>query len=258
MSYNISKAVNLNTPIQGTLNGSYINVDILPETIKILINNPKYVVLVRESTNTTTSGGGRTTGTMWYNNQILGFTVEDAVRSKKIQHKTAIPDTIEDPSKFNGIPSNVYNIIVSTYTGKDFIRQSFYKGTGMRVSSKSDPTGGLIQEADVFTSDTFVPDSKTAFDGVFIHHGTSEGSSSGCVIFSRTRKSDNTLANDIPGVQNLNKFLQENLIIGPGITQQFIIVNLWEFPEPAPTTETKATVVDDTNNKPVENVNVQN
>jgi hypothetical protein len=217
MSYPITNAVNLPTPIGGILNGSYINFDSLPESIKILLSNPKYVVLVREREITQTSGGGRTIGTVWYNKQVLGFTVEDAVRNKKIQNKTAIPDTIEDTSKFNGIPSNVYNIILSTYTSKEFIRKSFYNGTGMRVSSKGDPSGGNIYESDVFVSDNFATDKgRVAFDGVFIHQGTSENSSAGCIIFSRTKNSDGTVKSDVVAVQQLNKYLQSIKLIGPG------------------------------------------
>jgi hypothetical protein len=221
MSYPITNAVNLPTPIGGILNGSYINFDSLPESIKILLSNPKYVVLVREREITQTSGGGRTIGTVWYNKQVLGFTVEDAVRNKKIALKTAIPDTIEDTSKFNGIPSNVYNIILSTYTSKEFIRKSFYNGTGMRVSSKGDSSGGNIYESDVFVSDNFATDKgRVAFDGVFIHQGTSENSSAGCIIFSRTKNSDGTVKSDVVAVQQLNKYLQSIKLIGPGKSNQ--------------------------------------
>jgi hypothetical protein len=59
----------------------------------------------------------------------------------------------------------------------------------MRVSSKGDPSGGNIYESDVFVSDNFATDKgRVAFDGVFIHQGSSENSSAGCIIFSRTKK----------------------------------------------------------------------
>ena len=88
MDYPFSTAANLPTPIGGNLNGKYINFNSLPNSIQILISNPKYVVVVRETTSYQTTGGGRTSGTVWYKKQILGFLVEDAVRTKKIDLKT--------------------------------------------------------------------------------------------------------------------------------------------------------------------------
>jgi hypothetical protein len=258
MSYPITNAVNLPTPIGGILNGSYINFNSLPESIKILLSNPKYVVLVREREITQTSGGGRTIGTVWYNKQVLGFTVEDAVRNKKIALKTAIPDTIEDTSKFNGIPSNVYNIILSTYTSKEFIRKSFYNGKGMRVSSKGDPSGGNIYESDVFVSDNFATDKgRVAFDGVFIHQGSSENSSAGCIIFSKTRNNDGTLISSETAVQNLNKYLQSIKLIGPGKLQQFAIINLFELPEPPTVINAPAVIINSETNQPIQGVKVE-
>jgi len=258
MSYPITNAVNLPTPIGGVLNGQYINFESLPESIKILLSNPKYVVLVRERTITQTSGGGRTIGTIWYNKQVLGFTVEDAVRNKKIALKTAIPDTIKDASKFDGIPSNVYNIILSPNTGKDFIRKSFYNGKGMRISSKSDPGGVTITESDVFTSDDFATDRKTtAFTDVFIHQGGSENASAGCIIFSKTRNNDGTLISSETAVQNLNKYLQSIKLIGPGKLQQFAIINLFEFPEPPTVTNAPAVIINSETNQPIQGVKVE-
>ena len=258
MAYPFTNVVNQPTPIGGNLNGKHINLESLPESIQVLISNPKYVVLVREST-TTTSNGGRTTDTLWYNKHILGFAVEDAIRDVKIPLKTAIPDTIGDASKFNGIPSNVYNIILSTYTKSDFIRSSFYNKNGMRVSSKGDPNGMYIYESEVFTSDDFATDrGKIAFDGVFIHQGTSEASSAGCIIFSRTKNSNGTVKLDVNGVQQLNKFLTQSVgLIGKGKYQQLAIINLWEFPEPPVKTNTSGTVINSETNQLVKGVTIK-
>ena len=257
MAYPFTNIVNQPTPIGGNLNGKHINFDSLPESIQVLISNPKYVVLVREST-TTTSNGGRTTDTLWYNKHILGFAVEDAIRDVKIPLKTAIPDTIEDASKFNGIPSNVYNIILSTYTKSDFIRSSFYNKNGMRVSSKGDSSGMNIYESDVFTSDKFATDrGKLAFDGVFIHQGDSENSSAGCIIFSRTKNSNGTVKSDVSGVQQLNKYLQSVGLIGKGKLQQLAIINLWEFPPPPIKTPTTGTVINSETNQGIQGVTIK-
>ncbi len=260
-NYPYTTAVNLPSPIGVNLNVKYIAFNSLPESIKILISNPKYFVLVRESTNTTTSKGGRTSGTMWYNKQILGFVVEDAVRiDKKVQDKTAAPDNIKDASKFNGVPSQVYNVVLSGETSSDFIPNSWYKGKGLRVSSISDRSGINIYEKDVFVSQNFETGGDNpvgvAFSGVWIHHGSSEGSSSGCIIFSRTRKSDNTVVQEEKAVIALNKYLQSVKLVGPGILQTFVIINLWEFPVPPRVTTTVGTVINSETNQPIEGVQV--
>ena len=120
-TYKPTQLSNVATPIGGTLNGSHIPFTELPESAKILISNPKYITLLRETTVLSAKNGGRTTGTLWYNQQVIGFVVEDAIRDIKIPNKTAIPDTLQDPSKFNGIPANVYNIILSPNTNNNFI-----------------------------------------------------------------------------------------------------------------------------------------
>jgi hypothetical protein len=260
MSYPFSEATNLPTPIGGNLNGKYIAFDNLPESIKILLSNPKYVVVIRETTISGTPGGGRTTGTMWYNKQILGFTVEDAVRPKKKYAKTAIPDTVEDPNNFNGIPSSVYNIILDGKTNSDRIKKSLVDGLGMRVSSISDPTGIKIYNNDIYSPDFATDRGNLAFDGVFIHGGTSEGNSLGCIIFSRTRNLDGTLKDDNAAPQALNKYLKSLGLIGTaseGKLQQLAIVNLWELPEPQPIINTSGEVINNETNQSIQGVKVQ-
>jgi hypothetical protein len=257
--YNFTQLTNVSSPIGGFLNGSYVALPDLTPSARILVNNPKYVTLIRETTTPYTRGGGRTTGTLWHNAKVLGFTVEDAIRDFKIQDKTAIPDTLEDPSKFNGIPANTYNIILSNYSGNSFILRSFYNGSGMRISSKSDNTGTYIYETDVYTPTTFTNrPNNIAFDGAFIHHGASESDSSGCIIFSRTRNTDGTLISDLPGVKALNKYLQESQIIGKGKTQQFPVINAWELSDPPPSTKLFGTVVASDTNKAINGVFIQN
>ena len=258
MSYPFANAVNLSTPIGGgTLNGKYIAFDSLPESVKILLSNPNYVVLVRETTTTQTSGGGRTSGTLWYNKQVLAFTVEDAVRDKKVPEQTALPDTIQDASKFNGIPSNVYNINLTSVTSKDWIKKSFYQGKGLVISSKSDVPGGrTVYESDVFTPSEFAG-GNVAFTGCFFHAGGSETASSGCVIVAYTRNSNNTLASTQQATINLNKYLQSIKLVGPGKTQQFAIINLWELPEPPTVTNAPAVIINSETNQPVQGVKVE-
>ena len=253
--YTFTEAINLSTPIGGNLNGNYIAFDRLPESIKILLSNTNYVVLVRETTTTQTNGGGRTSGTMWYNKQVLGFTVEDATRDKKIQDKTAIPDTIEDPSTFNGIPSSVYTIRL-TNSSSPFIEKSFYNGKGMVIESKSaKPNSRQILESDFFSLSNFTT-GNVAFDGVFIHGGSDEGWSSGCIIFSNKRNSNKTLLYNDEAVKNLNKYLQSKGLIGNDKSQQLVIVNLWEFPLPSPTINSSGIVINSQTNQPIEGVKI--
>jgi hypothetical protein len=257
-SYTFTQLSNATSPIGGVLNGLHISFSELTIAAQILVSNPKYVTLIRETTTPYTKGGGRTTGTLWHNKKVLGFTVEDAIREVKIQNQTAIPDTLEDPTKFNGIPANVYNIILSNYTGKQFILNSFYNGAGMRISSKSDTTGNNIYEKDVYTSDKFSPrPAGIAFDGAFIHHGDSEFSSSGCVIFSRTRNIDGKLQNDLPGVKLLNKYLQDVNLIGKGKFQQFNVLNAWELSDPPVEEKIFGTIISSDTNTVINGINIQ-
>lgn len=261
----MATAVNQPAVIGGELNGSYIPLNELPPSLQKLISDSGKVVIIRESTNLTTPGGGRTSGTMWYKGNILGFTVEDAIREdKKVQDKTAIPDIIQDASKFNGLPSTFYNIILSTVTGNNFIRSSFYKGNGLRVSSAKDPTGTNIYESDVFVPQSFETATGpkgnpvgVAFSGVFIHHGSSEKASSGCIIFSKTRKIDNTIVESISNVQNLNKYLVDQGIVGKGKLQQLVVINLWEFPTPPPITTSTGIVVSLDTNQPITDIVIE-
>jgi len=248
--------------IGGFLSGGFIPLRELPQTIKDLILTSGKIVIVRETTSVnTTKGGGRTSGTMWYKGNILGFTVEDAIRDKKIQDKTAIPDLIPDASKFDGLPSTYYNILLSPSTGNSFIKQSFYKGNGLRVSSAKDPTGNNIYESDVFVPQNFETSADNpngvAFSGVFIHHGSSEGASSGCIIFSKTRNPDKTIIQSPTDVQDLNRYLITQNIVGKGKLQQLVIINLWEFPSPPPIVESTGVIVSQSTNEPIKGATIK-
>jgi len=253
--------------IGGFLNGSFLPVSGLPQTIKDLILTSGKVVIVRETTtNTSTtskgsSGGGRTSGTMWYKGNVLGFTVEDAIKeTKKVQDKTAIPDLIPDASKFNGIPSTYYNIIQSP-SGKKFIQQTHVNGKGLRVSSAKDPSGQYIYESDVFLTQNFEtsPDNPVgvAFSGVFIHHGSDEGASSGCIIFSKTRNANKTVVQNAQDVIDLHRYFINQNIVGKGKLQQLVVLNLWEFPTPPPIVESTGTIINQSTNEPIKGATVK-
>jgi hypothetical protein len=242
---------NISSPISSTLgsfilNGNYEAIEDMPNSLKKLVLESNKIIIVRETSETVdyrtvqtergprVRGGGRTTGTMWYKGEILGFTVEDAVRDKKIKDVTAIPDTIIDPSKIQALGSHTYNIIRKS-TGSTYIAQTQYpQGSGLvlKISSKSDPTGTNILRDDVSAPENF--SGKIAYGGVAIHQGGSENASSGCIIFGTQRKNNGTLNSNAKEIQSLHKYLLDNNIIGSGKFDQLVIINLWEVPKDIP------------------------
>lgn len=229
------------------LKGNYEIPENMPNSLKKLVLESNKVIIVRETTGKEaygpvrgrdgkirTLGGGRTTGTMWYKGEILGFTVEDAVRDKKIQDVTAIPDTIIDPTKIQALGSHTYNIIRKS-TGSTYIRQTQYpQGSGLvlKISSKSDPTGNNILRDDVSAPENF--SGKIAYGGVAIHQGGSENASSGCIIFGTQRKDNGKVSSNAKEIQALHKYLLDNGVIGKGKFGQLVIINLWEVPKDIP------------------------
>lgn len=226
---------NQSSPLGFNLNGLYVPINSMPLSVQNIVKNSNKVVLLRETSIPGTSGGGRTTGTMWYKGQVLGFTVEDFVRDKKIPKKTAIPDSFKDDFNIGSFPPSAYTIVRGGVRSK-FIQQTYYNGKAMQVGSKSDPTGLRIKERDVFVSDDFSNQALgDAFNEVFIHHGGSEGSSFGCIIFGRTRKSNGTLNSDPKDIQKLNKYLFETVNVignqGQGKVENLLILNLFRVPK---------------------------
>ena len=229
------------------LDGSYIPLNEMPNSLKNLIQKSKKVIVLRESTGTAaykkvkgsddkvrTVGGGRTTGTMWYKGNILGFTVEDAVRDKKIQDVTAIPNTVKDPTKLSSLAPAAYNIVLGK-TSSNYISKTYYKGQALRISSLTDPLGYNIFSKDVDAPENFSNSSDgVAFSGAIIHQGGSENASSGCIIFGTERKDNGKVSSNAREIQALNKYLQEQGVVGKGKLNNLVIINLWEVPKDIP------------------------
>ena len=97
---------NSSTPIGGVLNGNYKELKDIPSSLQGIINTFDGLVLIRE-----TLGSTRTTGTLWYKGQVLGLTVEDVVRKKKIDETTAIPDSFPGMSAYNPLTAKSYNMV---------------------------------------------------------------------------------------------------------------------------------------------------
>ena len=253
-----------------TLLGNYVSLEEMPFSLKKLILNTEKIVVLRESSTTDKItgdyGGGRTTGTMWYKGEVIGFTVEDAIREEKIMHVTAIPDTtppslaglLEDelPEEYYqdpaALPPSIYNLELAG-TNSDFIGKTLVNGEGLIISSKNDPGSRTIYTEDVNAQPGFSPrvvgGREIAFDGVFVHHGGSENASSGCLIFGTQRKGDGKVSSSPKEVIALNKYLQNEGVVGKGKVENLVILDLNKIPKDIP--RIGGEIIDGTTGRPV-------
>jgi len=229
------------------LNGAYVAYSDLPDMFKSFVKRTDKITIIREINDINArkgnvSYGGRTQGTLWHGGEVLGFTVEDTVRNQKIANETAIPDTLQDnflPT--SAYPENLYTISLSGTTSSDWIPQTFYKGKGLVLSSKFSVSDRNIYNEDVYSPGFATDRPRTdrnnkkkylAFDGSWIHHGGSEKDSSGCVLLSNTRLENGQVVTSAGSCKALNLFLLNNNLVGPGINQQLVIVNAFNFDSP--------------------------
>jgi hypothetical protein len=241
---------NSTTAIGGALNGSYKELKDIPSSLQGLINTFEGLVLIREK-----ATSKRTTGTLWYKGQVLGFTVEDVVRKKKIDATTAIPDSSLGIGAFNPLTAKSYNLTLDI-TGKASLERCYVKfPQDKRAKFRSPgvfPRVGTDPSAAAFSFDGL------SFGGIRIHNGSDENWSEGCIIFSRTRNPTDTLINDLPGAHLLTKWIYNNLGFSSGkSTAQIIVINEFEFPKDPPKTETTGVIIDQTTNLPIKGVEIQ-
>jgi hypothetical protein len=241
---------NSTTAIGGVLNGSYKELKDIPSSLQGLINTFDGLVLIRETLTPT-----RTTGTLWYKGQVLGLTVEDVVRKKKIDATTAIPDSSPGIGTFNPLTAKSYNITLDI-TGKASLERCYVKfPNDTRAKFRSPgvfPRVGTDPSAAAFSFDGL------SFGGIRIHNGSDENWSEGCIIFSRTRNLNGTLKNDLPGAHLLTQWMYNNLGFSLGKnTAQIIVINEFEFPKDPPKTETTGVIIDQTTNLPIKGVEIQ-
>ena len=219
------------SPIGVTPVGDYVSSKNLPAFVQKAVKDYRGLVLVREKV-----VGNRCWGTLWSKGKVLCFTVEDIPRDKKIYGVTAIPASDdaswEDASikgdKVKVRPSSYYITLDST--SNSFIAKGYVK---LNVEDYDDKTQKWVfKEKNVvprvstsllrfskskgrYKLDEYVKGDKTEtakkgfgqFGGVRIHQGTSEKSSEGCIIVSRTRNSDGTLKSDLGCAMQLTKFI---------------------------------------------------
>ena len=247
---------------------------IIPNSVQKLIKRSDKLIIIRESTlqigYTKGIGAARTTGTMWYKGEVVGFTVEDKVRDIKTQDQTAIPDTIIT-TDISSIPPSSYNLVLRSTTST-WINPTSYNGKALAISSNSDPTGINIFIDDINTTDRFddnvgerfraVPGTgerkPIAFDGVFLHHGGSELASSGCVIFGTQRYNNGKVSSSASEIKALNKWLQEQGIVGnsPKKLNNLIILDLAKIPRDQ--SGILIEIIDGETGKPIPGTEVQN
>jgi hypothetical protein len=177
-----------------------------PETQKVVNEKKDGLVVVRES-----SGERGTPGTLWYQGQLLAYTVEDQVRTTKIAQETAIPDT---QKMLGGKP---YNLAFSDITNKEFIRETFqnFKGLGQAPANWSTSETKIVGVR-IGTSADGVnivdPKGNLNFSGVWFHHGASKNSSIGCIVVSGQREPNYYVKTDLATAKKVNTFIYNNKI----------------------------------------------
>jgi len=263
-------ANNLPTIIGGNLNGSFKELKDINLSIQNIINNYDGIVLIRERIiegtlkpfvdsdgNNANRGGGRTIGTFWYKGQILGFTVEDFVRNKKIYGATAIPDTIPNNALFDieTLSPNSYNLTLDT-TGKESLKKFYVKFPQDKRSIFRSP--GVFPRIGTDVTAVNLKKDSIVFDGIRIHGGKSEDNSYGCIIFSRTRNADGTLVSDLDGCHLLTKWIYNNqkFIEGKKISK-LMVLNEFEISKSSESNKVTLKVVNSQTNKDIPNVTVK-
>jgi len=225
-NYDLSTVKNVSQTSETTLSSLDIplsqevpQVNLLQSTRDLLIqyNQNDTLVLVRdgriEAGNSLAKpgSGGRTLGALYYKGILVAYTVEDIVRfDKKIKHQTAIP-------------AGVYYITLDT-TGVPGLTKNYVslKGKGKHPANWSiTSTRGVFPRVgnDKPTAVNVINYKNFPFDGIRIHAGSSENSSSGCIIVSYTRDNNGILT----GNALQKSFEMTKLIYNNDITRLVVI-----------------------------------
>jgi hypothetical protein len=186
-----------------------------PETQKVVNEKKDGLVVVREF-----SGERGTPGTLWYQGQLIAYTIEDQVRTTKIAKETAIPDT---QKMLGGKP---YNLVFNDQTSKPFIAKTFqnFKGLG-QAPAKWGTSETKIAGVRIGTSTDGInivdPKGNLNFSGVWLHHGASKNSSIGCIVVSGKREPNYRLKEDLATAKKVNTFIYDNKITKLYIVNDF-------------------------------------
>lgn len=240
---------NENTAIGGFLNGEYIPLNELSLFSQKMVNGFDGLVLIREKLLSS-----RTKGTLWYKGKKLIFTVEDLVTRKKIYGGSAVPDNVKDPSKTDTFPPNPYYLTLDT-TGKDSLTKNYVKFPNDKRSRFRSP--GVFSRVGTEITGVNLEFDGFSFAGIRIHAGSSENSSEGCIIVSRTRNANSTVTLDVEGSKALTKWIYNNLGFASGKNYaKIMIINNFDLPPPPPTVNSSITVINSETNQPIEGVQV--
>jgi len=194
VSGNVTEAVNIassNVVTGGTISGTFKPLAKLSaSTQNIIKKQTNDLILVREGSTAT-----RTSGTMWYKGNVIGYTVEDAIRAKKVAKKTAIP-------------KGTYNLVLDT-TGNPRLLNNYVRFPNATGRFKSP---GVLPRVGTTKDGVTLINENLRFDGIRIHNGASENYSEGCIIYSSKRNSDGRLVDDTNHNKVLTKLIYENKI----------------------------------------------
>jgi len=186
--------------VGGTPSGEYIPYDKLSDNTKGLLNLPNTLVVVREF-----ADEKRTSGVMWYNKKVLGFTVEDAIRNNLVKDITAIP---------NGF----YNVALDI-TGNENLTSCYVRFPKDSRSIFKSP--GVFPRVGTTKDGVYLNSTKFNTSGIRIHNGTDETWSSGCIIYSSERLANGKLKNDVNHCQALTKLIYDKKITKIVVTNEF-------------------------------------
>jgi hypothetical protein len=189
--------------VGGTPSGEYIPYDKLSTFTQGILNVTNRLVVVREFSN-----GERTGGTMWYNKQVLGFTVEDAVL------KVGVPKEL----KKTAIPKGNYFVALDTTGAPGLTRNYVTFSKDSRAKFKSP---GVFPRVGSNKDGVNLDSYGLSFAGIRIHNGTDESWSDGCIIYSSERLSDGRLKNDLNHCKALTKLIYDESIDRITVTNEF-------------------------------------
>ena len=155
--------------------------------------------------------GGRTLGALYYKGILVAYTVEDIVRfDKKIKHQTAIPAGVYyitlDITSVPGLTKNYVSLKGKEKHPANWPTSST-RGVFIRVGNDKPTAVNVINYKNF------------PFDGIRIHAGSSENSSSGCIIVSYTRDNNGILT----GNTLQKSFEMTRLVYDNNITRLVVI-----------------------------------
>ena len=203
------------------LEGDYIPLNYLNPISQNYVKKFEGLVLIREKI----IDNHRLTGTLWYKQEVIGFTVEDVPRKLKIANETSIEATLNFASDSILPPDKgPYNITLDT-TESGWIAKGYvqfpddpnpkFKSPGVVPRIGTDSNAYRIKSTS----------GDLDFGGIRIHQGSNEDSTEGCLIFSRQRKDNGTVKTDLEINKILTQLIYNNKI------DRIVYINEFSLPK---------------------------